>query len=183
MKLVSKTAAQTKALAAKIAHKILRTKNSKLKTATVVALVGDLGAGKTTFVQGFAKALGVKHKVNSPTFLIMRPYPIKATRNKRQETRDKRQATSDKKQETRNKRQETRDKKQETSFKLFVHVDVYRINKISELENLHFKHVLEQPENIVVIEWADKIKRIVPKDAIWLHFSHGRTEKERLIAD
>src|SRR6185369_304292 len=48
------------------------------KHAKVVALVGDLGAGKTTFTQGFLKALGVKRRVISPTFLIMRPYKIAA---------------------------------------------------------------------------------------------------------
>lgn len=42
--------------------------------ATVVALVGELGAGKTAFAQGFLKALGVKHPVISPTFLIIRNY-------------------------------------------------------------------------------------------------------------
>lgn len=48
------------------------------KNAKVIALVGNLGAGKTTFTQGFLKALGVKRRVISPTFLIIRPYDIKA---------------------------------------------------------------------------------------------------------
>lgn len=47
------------------------------KYAKVVALVGDLGAGKTTFSQGFLKQLGVKRRIISPTFLIIRPYKIK----------------------------------------------------------------------------------------------------------
>lgn len=42
--------------------------------ATVVGLVGDLGAGKTTFVQLLAKYLGVVESVTSPTYLIMREY-------------------------------------------------------------------------------------------------------------
>lgn len=40
----------------------------------VLALDGDLGAGKTTFTKGIAKALGVKRIVNSPTFVIMKIY-------------------------------------------------------------------------------------------------------------
>lgn len=42
--------------------------------ATVVALSGDLGAGKTTFVQELAKKLGVMQTVTSPTFVIMKVY-------------------------------------------------------------------------------------------------------------
>ena len=40
----------------------------------VLLLVGDLGAGKTTFAQGFAAALGVAEQVTSPTFALMRQY-------------------------------------------------------------------------------------------------------------
>jgi len=43
----------------------------------VVALVGDLGAGKTTFVKIVAKALGVKKIVTSPTYLLVKTYPAK----------------------------------------------------------------------------------------------------------
>jgi tRNA threonylcarbamoyladenosine biosynthesis protein TsaE len=46
--------------------------------ATVVGLYGDLGAGKTTFVQAAAKALGVTETLNSPTFLIFKTYQLKA---------------------------------------------------------------------------------------------------------
>jgi len=44
--------------------------------ATVLALSGDLGAGKTTFVQGLAAALGVTEKVTSPTFILEKIYPL-----------------------------------------------------------------------------------------------------------
>ena len=42
----------------------------------VFALMGDLGAGKTCLVQGLAKGLGVKGAVNSPTFVVMKIYPV-----------------------------------------------------------------------------------------------------------
>lgn len=45
-------------------------------TATVIALVGDLGSGKTTFVQGVAQALGIAESVTSPTFVIQKAYPV-----------------------------------------------------------------------------------------------------------
>lgn len=44
--------------------------------ATIVALSGDLGAGKTTFTKGIAKALGVETEVTSPTFVIEKIYPL-----------------------------------------------------------------------------------------------------------
>lgn len=43
----------------------------------VLGLVGDLGSGKTVFVQGLAKALGVKEAVSSPTFVLMKSYATK----------------------------------------------------------------------------------------------------------
>lgn len=47
-----------------------------LKGGDVVCLYGDLGAGKTTFVQGLAKGLGITRNIISPTFIIMRTYDI-----------------------------------------------------------------------------------------------------------
>lgn len=45
--------------------------------ATVVTLSGDLGAGKTTFVQSIARILGIKKKIVSPTFVLMKRYSLK----------------------------------------------------------------------------------------------------------
>ena len=45
-----------------------------LKTGRVVAFTGDLGAGKTAFVSGMARALGVEERVTSPTFTIVNEY-------------------------------------------------------------------------------------------------------------
>ena len=46
----------------------------KIPLGSVILLTGDLGAGKTTFVQGAASYLGIKEKVASPTFNIMKLY-------------------------------------------------------------------------------------------------------------
>ena len=50
---------------------------SLIQTGVSIALTGDLGAGKTTFVQGLARGLGVsaKYYVTSPTFTILNTYP------------------------------------------------------------------------------------------------------------
>ena len=45
-----------------------------LKTGRVVAFTGDLGAGKTAFVSGMARALGVEERVTSPTFTVVNEY-------------------------------------------------------------------------------------------------------------
>ena len=57
---------ETQALAMKLAELV--------KPQYTITLEGDLGAGKTTFTQSFAKGLGVKRTVNSPTFTIMKQY-------------------------------------------------------------------------------------------------------------
>lgn len=54
----------------KLAEKIA----SQLKGGDIILLNGDLGAGKTTFTKGLAKALGVKDVVTSPTFTFMKEY-------------------------------------------------------------------------------------------------------------
>lgn len=64
--LISNSKEQTKQIAAKIA--------SSLSKGDVILLKGDLGAGKTTFVSGVAKALNVKDDVISPTFNILKCY-------------------------------------------------------------------------------------------------------------
>ncbi len=46
----------------------------RLPAGTVIALIGNLGTGKTTFTQGFAKGLGVKDAVGSPTFKLVSQY-------------------------------------------------------------------------------------------------------------
>ncbi len=63
---VTKSAEDTKELAAAVA--------AFVKSGDILLLAGDLGAGKTTFAQGFGRALGVDEPITSPTFTLMRPY-------------------------------------------------------------------------------------------------------------
>lgn len=48
----------------------------ELKGGEVISLIGDIGAGKTTFVRGLVEAMGGKVKVKSPTFTVMNEYPV-----------------------------------------------------------------------------------------------------------
>ena len=73
-KSITKSAKETQKLGAEFAQQILRRGHEK--SATVLALIGDLGSGKTTFLQGFAKGLGIEEVVNSPTFIIMKKFKI-----------------------------------------------------------------------------------------------------------
>ena len=49
-----------------------------LKAGDIVALFGDLGAGKTVFVKGMARGLGIKGKITSPTFVFVKTYKLKS---------------------------------------------------------------------------------------------------------
>lgn len=68
------SALQTKNLGQKFAKKYL-------KSGGIVALSGDLGSGKTTFVQGIAKGLNLKHQIISPSFIIIRQYKLPKSQN------------------------------------------------------------------------------------------------------
>ena len=72
-KIISKNPVDTK----KIAEEFACSLRSGKKQATLVCLSGDLGAGKTAFTQSAAKALGIKKRLSSPTFVIMRRYSLK----------------------------------------------------------------------------------------------------------
>ena len=69
-KYFTNSSAQTKRLGTALARTLSGGRSSK--RAVVIGLRGDLGGGKTTFLQGFAKGLGKKGRVLSPTFIIMR---------------------------------------------------------------------------------------------------------------
>jgi len=141
----SKSAKITYKIAEKLAKELLAVKIN-LKKALVIGLQGDLGTGKTTFIQGFAKGLGIKHKIISPTFVIMRIYRPGPKNN----------------------------------FYLH-HLDAYRISKQKELLALNFKQIISNPKNIIIVEWADKIKKLLPKKIILISFKYGKEKNERVI--
>lgn len=66
---------QTQKIGQDLAKEII--KNKPQKKAVVLFLKGNLGSGKTTFLQGFSKGLEIKEKILSPTFVIMKRFKIK----------------------------------------------------------------------------------------------------------
>ena len=138
MEKVTRSAEQTQKLAAEFAK--------KLKGGEVLCLYGDLGSGKTTFVQGLAKGLGIKKRILSPTFVLMRSYNISGLENWRISELAK--------------------------DAYLYHIDLYRIGSAKETEMLGLQEILDDPQNIVAIEWAEKIKDILPSKRIEVYFEH-----------
>lgn len=165
MKIKSVSARQTQAIAKKLAKHLL--KESHFKYALLLALSGNLGSGKTTFVQGFLIALGVRGALTSPTFVLIKKYKISKTKFQ----------INSKNQELNNQNHQPETK----NYKFAYHVDAYRIKKPAELLHLGLKEILADPQNIVLIEWAEKIKKLLPKNAIWMRFEHVGKENQRII--
>ncbi len=56
-------------------HRLGMAVSRHLKPGDLVVLVGELGSGKSVFIRGLARGMGVKRKVQSPTFILIRDYP------------------------------------------------------------------------------------------------------------
>lgn len=144
MEILTNSSQQTKKAGEILAKEILGTKLRK--RALIIGLEGDLASGKTTFLQGFAKGLGIKEKVLSPTFILMRKFIIR-----------------------------------NSAFENFYHLDCYRIKKPKEILDLGLEEIISNLQNIVVVEWAEKIKKILPKNIIWIKFKFIDKTSRKLI--
>lgn len=111
------------------------------KTAFVVGLSGDLGAGKTTFVRAVAHVLGIEETVTSPTFVLEKIYKISEAMEKA------------------------------TGFAHLVHIDAYRLDDARELAGLGWKEISEHPHNLILIEWPERVAKGLPKDMFSISFS------------
>ncbi len=128
-----------------------------IKNSTLIALYGDLGSGKTTFVQGFAKGLGIEKRLISPTFIIMRTYEIKG---KRQRAKGKNTI-------------------QKSKMGKFYHVDLYRTQNGDDIRGIGLDEIIKNNQDIVVVEWAEKLGEFLPDKRIDIHFKHQ--DNERII--
>lgn len=107
----------------------------KGEMATILALEGDLGAGKTTFTQELGKLLGVEDNMHSPTFVIEKIYNIDWN-----------------------------------GFEKLIHIDAYRLESETELLHLGWEEVVREPENLVVIEWPERVPGLMPSHAKRIKF-------------
>jgi len=113
----------------------------ELRGGEVICLDGELGAGKTTFTQGLLKGLKIKGPYTSPTFLIIKHYkkefPISNFQfpNKLQ--------------------------KSKSQIQNVYHIDAYRV-EAQDILNLGWEEILSDRKNIIIIEWASRIEKIIP---------------------
>ena len=119
----------------KAAQEILASlQDSPRDSALIFALSGELGAGKTTFAQGLAEALGVEEPVVSPTFTIMRMYHIPKSDSPR------------------------RVRLQDNPFARLVHIDAYRLGSAEELLRLGWEELARDTENCIALEWPERVE-------------------------
>jgi len=102
--------------------------------ATIVGLYGDLGSGKTAFTKEVSRAFGLKQTVTSPTFVIEKIYKLPQFGSKASE------------------------------FEYLIHIDAYRLESGEELKQLGWEEIVNNPKNLIFIEWPENIKDILPKD-------------------
>jgi tRNA threonylcarbamoyladenosine biosynthesis protein TsaE len=125
-------------------------------TATVVALKGDLGAGKTTFTQRLAHELGITETVQSPTYVLMKLYTLLPNGPQ---------------------------KIISSMFDRLVHIDAYRLESPEEFATLAPEQFLHDPRALVVVEWPEKVGNALPMPDLTIRFSsEGATEKERYLS-
>lgn len=130
---------------------------TQLKGGEVLALSGELGSGKTTFVQGLAEALGIKERVNSPTFVIIKIYKSKKQISKSKNTNKK------------------------LKSKFLCHMDMYRVKSVEDAISAGIMDYLGRTDTICVIEWAERVQELLPKKTIWVEFEHLGEDKRKII--
>ena len=117
-------------------------KNFDLKS-NVIELIGDVGAGKTTFVRGLGQKLGIKENITSPSFTISKSYACK-------------------------------------NGQTLIHYDFYRLNDPGiMLEDL--EENINDKNNIVIIEWSDSVKDILPKSHTVINIKYNDDDTREVI--
>lgn len=133
----SRLESDTDALAARLAP--------ILRAGDCIALIGDLGAGKTRFVRALAGALGVDPRnVHSPTFVLVNEYrPADPARPP------------------------------------LIHVDAYRLDDADSLDLLAWDR-LTAGDAILAVEWADRIRRSLPRESLDIALAHDGDQRRRI---
>lgn len=121
----------------------------------VVALVGDLGAGKTVFAKGVAEGLGLDPaRVQSPTFVIAAEYPLGPREHRAGDAPVAR----------------------------LVHADLYRLEHAGELDAAGLSDWLSD-DTLLVVEWADRLPGALPPEGLWVRFTArpGGAGEDRML--
>jgi tRNA threonylcarbamoyladenosine biosynthesis protein TsaE len=132
----------------KIAENFLKGLKKESDMAVIVALFGNLGAGKTAFVKKCAEDFGINETVISPTFIIEKIYKLPL--------------------------------RSKSKFKRMVHIDAYRLEDESELRHLGFTELSKDPDNIIFIEWPEKIIKSLPPKRYEIHLEFIDEEKRKI---
>lgn len=143
MILRSKNLKETENLAARVALSL-----KAGRQATILALSGELGSGKTAFVKGLAKALGVRSVATSPTFVLLKKYHLAPG------------------------------KSAQTGFHQLIHGDFYRLKDPADLAALKWAELLLEPKNLIVIEWPEQVGGLgkQTKSILFKHLSESERE-------
>lgn len=129
--IITKSAKETTDVGQEIASSLL---SGELPVRTL-CLYGDLGSGKTTFTQGFARGLGLTHRLLSPTFIIVRRYKLPR------------------------------------HFTFLYHIDLYRLTENYDGKALGLPEIISDPDSLVIIEWAEKLGALLPKNRSDIFFT------------
>jgi|SRR3989338_2589603 len=158
LKIISKSGKETKKIG-KILGIFFAKEKVFLNNALVIALQGDLGAGKTTFVQGFAQGLGIKESIKSPSFALLKIFDLPAVALAKAGLSGK--------------------------FNHLLHFDFYRLEKPTkkELNAFNFSEFLKNPQNLIIAEWSEKVKKFLPKRYLKIKFKIlGKNTRELKFA-
>jgi tRNA threonylcarbamoyladenosine biosynthesis protein TsaE len=146
LRLATSGAGQTRALARSLAPLVV--------PGDVLLLAGDLGAGKTTFAQGFGAGLGIEEPITSPTFTLVRQYPL-----------DHPSACGHPGHPVR----------------IFYHADVYRLDHLQEIAELGLGELVEDG-GVAVVEWGDVTEPLLGRGSLRVGLSvPGADEDRRLV--
>lgn len=115
--------------------------------ATLIALEGDLGSGKTAFTKSVAKSLGIDEHVSSPTFTIAKFYAL-----------DCESATEDKTEHA------------HPHFHELVHIDAYRMEDPNEADVLRLPEMMKDSGKLILVEWPEQLGEHLPKPNMALRF-------------
>lgn len=142
----TESAEDTRALAAALAP--------ALEPGDVLLLVGDLGAGKTTFTQGLAAGLGVTEQVTSPTFTLVRPYACAPPGPGNGHA----------------------------PVRTLLHADLYRVERLHEVADLALGEMVEDGA-VAVVEWGDVGAPVLGAGALVARITEDDGEARSLVME